>query len=83
MDNRTADNWRPLFAIADECGGEWPERVREIARKAVKAAVEQSAKAQLLGDIRSIFDGGTEQLDRIGDNGRCIELFACYGYPCS
>ena len=25
--NRQADNWRPLFAIADLVGGEWPARI--------------------------------------------------------
>ena len=29
--NRTADNWRPLIAIADVAGGDWPERARRIA----------------------------------------------------
>ena len=29
--NRVADNWRPLFAIADVAGGEWPDRVRVAA----------------------------------------------------
>lgn len=26
--NRVADNWRPLLAIADVIGGEWPDRAR-------------------------------------------------------
>ena len=29
--NRAADNWRPLLAIADAAGGEWPERARKAA----------------------------------------------------
>jgi hypothetical protein len=29
--NRTADNWRPLFAIADLIGEDWPERARTAA----------------------------------------------------
>ena len=29
--NRTADNWRPLFAIADAIGSDWPARIREAA----------------------------------------------------
>jgi putative DNA primase/helicase len=57
LSNRTADNWRPLFAIADECGGEWPKRVREIASAAVAVATEPSVTTQLLDDIRWIFDG--------------------------
>jgi len=31
LQNREADNWRPLFAIADVVGGTWPERVRKVA----------------------------------------------------
>ena len=27
--NRLADNWRPLVAIADAAGGDWPERARD------------------------------------------------------
>ena len=30
---RAADNWRPLLAIADLAGAEWPERARRIAVK--------------------------------------------------
>jgi putative DNA primase/helicase len=29
--NREADNLRPLLAIADVAGGEWPERARKAA----------------------------------------------------
>jgi Protein of unknown function (DUF3631) len=55
--NRVADNWRPLFAIADAAGAHWPKRVREIAAAADKASVEQSISIRLLRDIRWIFDG--------------------------
>src|SRR5262249_17680748 len=30
LHGRAADNWRPLIAIADRAGGEWPKRAREI-----------------------------------------------------
>jgi putative DNA primase/helicase len=59
--NRAADNWRPLFAIADQAGGDWPSRVREAARAAVKAVTEESISGQLLGDIKWIFDGCPEK----------------------
>ncbi len=29
LQNRVADNWRPLYAVADLAGGEWPARVRK------------------------------------------------------
>jgi hypothetical protein len=58
--NRTADNWRPLFAIADQAGGDWPSRVREAAKASVKAVTEDSITEQLLGDIKWIFDDRPE-----------------------
>ena len=30
---RARDNWRPLLAIADLCGGDWPERARKAAKE--------------------------------------------------
>jgi Protein of unknown function (DUF3631) len=66
--NRMADNWRPLFAIADAAGARWPEKVREIAAAADKATTEQSISIRLLQDIRWIFDGRPET----DDNGKTI-----------
>jgi putative DNA primase/helicase len=56
--NRLADNWRPLLAIADLAGGEWPERARQIAESAGAAGglSEQSIRVALLSDIRDAFD---------------------------
>jgi uncharacterized protein DUF3631 len=55
--NREADNWRPLLAIADEAGREWPERARKAAEAAHVAAADDGASRLelLLGDIRDIF----------------------------
>jgi hypothetical protein len=61
--NRVADNWRPLFAIADIAGGSWPKRVREIAITANKASSEQSVSTLLLQDIHWIFEGRPETDD--------------------
>src|SRR5271155_5015066 len=33
--NRAADNWRPLFAVADVAGGDWSKRARTAARALV------------------------------------------------
>jgi putative DNA primase/helicase len=63
LQNRVADNWRPLLAIADVAGGEWPKRMREIATAAVAAKPEQSTKVQLLTDIKAAFEAkGTDKL---------------------
>ena len=31
LNDRAADNWEPLLAIADRAGGDWPERARKAA----------------------------------------------------
>ena len=61
--NRDADNWRPMFAIADVAGGRWPQRISEAAKAAVAAKAEQSIREILLADIRWIFDGKPEIRD--------------------
>jgi putative DNA primase/helicase len=56
--NRVADNWRPLFAVAQVAGGEWPERAA-IAFAKLEANAdtdEQGLGAMLLTDIRQVFD---------------------------
>jgi len=54
--NRLADNWRPLFAIAQLAGGDWPERALEaFTSLAVNARKTQSISVMLLADIRDIF----------------------------
>jgi Protein of unknown function (DUF3631) len=63
LQNRVADNWRPLLAVADVAGGIWPNRMREIATAAVAARSEQSIKVQLLTDIKAAFETkGTDKL---------------------
>ena len=53
--DREADNWHVLLAIADEAGGEWPERARKAAEAAHAAADNASRLELLLGDIRGCF----------------------------
>jgi Protein of unknown function (DUF3631) len=61
--NRTADNWRPLFQIADQAGGPWPARARAAAMAAAPDVDEVSRIELLLGDIRDIFN--EKEVDRI------------------
>jgi putative DNA primase/helicase len=62
IENRLADNWRPLFGIADIAGGAWPERVRAAAIAMSRDTNDdaESVRIQLLGDIRTIFDDRRE-----------------------
>jgi putative DNA primase/helicase len=62
--NRAADNWRPLLAIADLAGGEWPGRGRGTALILAPAGAEGSARVQLLSDIRAAF-ATTKGVDRL------------------
>jgi hypothetical protein len=57
LDDRSAEAWEPLLAIADEAGAYWPERARNAARALSMAgeAEEQSLGTLLLGAIREAF----------------------------
>jgi hypothetical protein len=58
LDDRAADNWRPLIALADAAGGHWPETARKAARtlSGNRDDREESASVLLLGDIRTWFE---------------------------
>jgi hypothetical protein len=63
VDDRDADVWEPLLAIADIAGGDWPELARKaaVALVAVAREVEPSLNIRLLADLRVVF-GDEEQL---------------------
>jgi len=53
--NRLADNWRPLIAIAEVAGGDWPKRITEAFKKLTLKTVDiKTFRVQLLADIREI-----------------------------
>jgi putative DNA primase/helicase len=52
--NRAADNWRPLFAIADAVGSNWPDLARDAARKLCPDKQSSGRWVQLLGDIQQV-----------------------------
>ena len=74
LHDRAADNWRPLLAIADLIGGDWPKRSRQSAT-ALSGGIlveSESIKVQLLHDIRALFS--KDGRDRIGSQILCDEL---------
>ena len=83
--NREADNWRPLFAIAEAAGGEWPRRVREAATQAAAGSEAASLVELLLGDIRDIFakrkKNKVERSDEIPSADLVGALVAIEGHP--
>jgi hypothetical protein len=58
IEDRDADVWEPLLAIADAAGGEWSKRARDAAKILVRAAkeAEPSLGIKLLADLKTIFD---------------------------
>ena len=52
--DRAADNWRPLLAIADAAGKDWPQRARDACKAMSGAAAEEGEQES------SRRDAGTE-----------------------
>jgi putative DNA primase/helicase len=65
LNDRAADNWRPLLAIADLAGGEWPELARKAALTLSGEAQESVVGVELLKDIRLAF--GDDEAIRSAD----------------
>ena len=58
FDNRRADNWRVMLAIADLAGEDWGEKARFVAIKLEGASDISSISVRLLADIKRIVDEG-------------------------
>jgi hypothetical protein len=56
LHDRAADNWRPLLAIAEVAGGDWPARARRASLE-IHGGAEDADEygVQLLGDIKVAF----------------------------
>jgi hypothetical protein len=61
LEDRAADTWEPLVAIADLAGGDWPARAREAAQAMTVAEAREeedtAASVRLLADLRQVFAG--------------------------
>src|SRR5262249_27727570 len=55
LNDRAADNWRPLLAIADLAGDEWPRRARDAACPLSGDGHDAAANVGLLADVREAF----------------------------
>jgi len=55
LNDRAADIWEPLLAIADIAGGSWPEKARAAAVALTTGAQENSPSTTLLFDIGILF----------------------------
>lgn len=65
VEDRNADVWEALLAVADLAGGDWPSRSREAAVTLVNRSRQRppSLGLLLLNDIRQVF--AAQQVDRL------------------
>jgi len=63
LHDRAADNWRPLLAIAEVAGGDWPKRAREAAKVLAAGDDGESAGVLLLRDLQDLIK--ERDIDRI------------------
>ncbi|WP_245782516.1 DUF3631 domain-containing protein [Actinokineospora terrae] len=64
VDDRPAEIWEPLLAIADEAGGHWPMTARAACTHFVfDKNTTPSLGVRLLGDLRALFtEAGTDRM---------------------
>ena len=63
LNDRAADIWEPLLALADLAGGDWPTRARQAAISLTASAQENNPIGALLLDIFITFQ--LQQTDRL------------------
>jgi putative DNA primase/helicase len=66
--NRLADNWRPLFAIAEIAGGDWPQRAATAFFKLTSSddVDAHGIGTTLLDDIKQMFtNAGADKLSSV------------------
>ncbi|HUZ33096.1 MAG TPA: DUF3631 domain-containing protein [Xanthobacteraceae bacterium] len=63
LNDRAADNWRALLAIADAAGGHWPEVARQAALhlSGGEQTDAEGMRVRLLADIRDVFDSAAAE----------------------
>jgi Protein of unknown function (DUF3631)/Toprim domain len=67
---RVGDNWRPLVAIADLAGGQWPELARQAALEEVAAEKQQTQMERLLAAIQRAFNNQSATLSNDAPDNR-------------
>jgi putative DNA primase/helicase len=67
LNDRAADNWTPLLAIADLAGGDWPTLARQAALELSGPGTEeeQDYKVELLREIERAFEEAGAATDRL------------------
>jgi hypothetical protein len=75
LDDRAADAWEPLLAIADLAGKDWAGRARKAAQELSGEDVKEDDEIRvlLLADIRDIFETGGSDLYTTKEDGKQIK----------
>ena len=79
LNDRAADIWEPLLAIADLAGGNWPALARQAAVALAAAAQDTNPIGSLLLDIFLLF--ATNNIDRVFSHGLVQALNAYSDRP--
>jgi hypothetical protein len=64
LDDRAADGWEPLLALADAAGGDWPGRARAAAVTLSAGRDDEDGDTLgvlLLSHVREVFDGNGDE----------------------
>jgi hypothetical protein len=71
VEDRAADCWEPLLAVADLVGGDWPKLARDAAIALVAAGriASVSLNIRLLSDLRTIFVKNFEEASQASPEG--------------
>jgi putative DNA primase/helicase len=77
--NRVADNWRPLFTLADFIGLDWPGRIRDACAALMPKGDADSTDTMMLADIKADFI--QKGADRFFSEQVCEGLIALEGRP--
>lgn len=74
LNDRAADSWQPLLAVAEIAGGQWPHRAR-VAAVSLSGHLEQrSLGVELLADVQRVFQ--RKQQERLASADLVADLVA-------
>ena len=76
LNDRAADAWSPLLAIADTAGGVWPERARRAAIRLCGEETSETVETLLLADIRDVFEKKRKATQKFADRISSQDLMA-------
>ncbi len=76
LNDRARDNWRPLLAIADACGRDWPAMARQAAMELSAVDDDETASILLLKDLQSLFEAEAGEGGKNLSSAKVVEKLA-------